>query len=255
VPRKYLNKEDFDKLYLSWCEEKSLLRKERLFKQILEQYENLIWKTVCRFVGAKHSLKEDCFQAGCIGLLKALQNYDPVRKNRFMTYASWWIRAEVIRSFHKLSGPVAVPIDKRQRVNAEYRKNGEIPEELIAANPRYTYWDAPPGSGDYSEDGTSLRDYLCMRYGLLQEQQPVDEAKILEAKWKVRELVSGLDDNKLRFIVRQRLAGKTLNEVGKGLGLTRERIRQLENIAHLKMKKVLMESEKNNEVPKTRLRA
>ncbi len=154
---------------------------------------------------------EDLIAEGCVGLLKAIRHYRPERGTRFMTYASFWIRREILCAVAEQPHTIHVPHSARERG---------------LRSVRMMHLDAPE-----AHDGTRA---LGER---LPHPDPSPTADLLEEerKLQVRREVLGLEPRE-RLVLTWRfgLGGepeRTLKDVAVRLGLSRERVRQIEAVA------------------------
>jgi len=167
--------------------------------------------SLCRRYQGKGCRMDDLVQEGMIGLLKAVEHFDPAKGNRFSTYASWWIRAYVGKYLR----------DMRATVKPQIAPPGEERRAL----PRDFSLDAPIGD----EEDTTWLDRLENEDPLQDDQFQREEraAEVREALRRVKKRIGGLGWD----IVRQRLEAdtpRTLEDIGKDWGLSRERVRQVE---------------------------
>jgi len=167
--------------------------------------------SMCRRYQGKGCRMDDLVQEGMIGLLKAVEHFDPAKGNRFSTYASWWIRAYVqkfLRDMRATVKPVIAP-----------------PGEERRALPRDFSLDTPIGD----DDDTTWLDRLQGTHPPQDEDYLREEhsAEVRDALKRVKKRIGGLGWD----IVEQRLESdnpRTLEDIGKDWGLSRERVRQVE---------------------------
>ncbi|MFI0347614.1 MAG: RNA polymerase sigma factor RpoD/SigA [Chthoniobacterales bacterium] len=200
----------------------------------------------------------DLISEGNIGLMKAATRFDPVKGGKLSTYAAWWIKQSIKRALANQSKTIRLPVHLVDKI-AKIRRVGdgmsemlgreatdeEIAEEIgissvkvsqlkLAAS-RPSSLDAPVSDENSMEYSEILRD--ASAYNPFEELREKDTSVELED-------VLGKLDARERSIIGSRfgLNGEepiTLEEVGAKLGVTRERIRQLQNLALKKMKRAL----------------
>ena len=204
----------------------------------------------------------DLISEGNIGLMTAVERFDPNKGGKLSTYGSWWIKQSIKRALANQSKTIRLPVhmvDKiarmrrisailgeslgREPTQAELAEELGIPRKKLAllerASKRPTSLNAPIHEDDSAEFSDIIGD-----------EHAVNPFEALEHKnmhGELDELLDVLDEREHRIIdARFGLDGKTpmtLEEVGVEFGVTRERIRQLQNIALEKMRKSLHRKE------------
>lgn len=212
---------------------------------------------------AKHYLNRgipllDLVEEGNLGLMHALEKFDPDRGFRFSTYATWWIRQNIERAIMNQSRTIRLPVHVVKELNqvlracrkveAEGKKDRLIEEvaretgkteetvrAMLALNEHTASLDAPLDIDPSLSIGESLRD----------ENADIPELKIhnSEVEDLIREWIGMLND-KQRMVVRHRygideVEVYTLEELAGQLGLTRERVRQIQLEALGQLRRIL----------------
>ena len=192
----------------------------------------------------------DLVQEGNLGLMRAARGFDAEFGTKFSTYAMWWIRQSITRALANKGSTIRIPIHAAEQERAIYGARnhlqtmsgrepsveelseyvGKSPDEVASVlNIRKTVvsYDVPIGSGDEG----ALSDLLAG------ETEADAEDPLMESALQghVRDLLDVLPERE-RYVVEQRygLAGDepaTLEEIGAGIGVTRERVRQIQTSA------------------------
>ena len=225
--------------------------------QLLVAHLRLVLRIARGYV--KHGVPyEDLVGDGMVGLAEAAQRFDPERGVRFSAYAAWWIRAHIRRSTLANRRIVATPSTRaarkliarlRETERALGQQLGRIAtREEVAASLGVTADDVGMVDtalrerdvvvGDVEHGGVELADFDCSP-----EQLVADAELRADVERAVGRAVGTLTERE-REIVRRRITSEdvdTLNVVGQALGLSRERVRQIESKACEKLRTVLEE--------------
>jgi RNA polymerase primary sigma factor len=198
----------------------------------------------------------DLIHEGTLGLMEAAKRFDPERNVKFISYAVWWVRqaifhalsehARVFRLPQKLSGQVSKLSAAREKLKSELERPPTIAElaERTALPPAEVE-QLLLAAGDDVSLSTAVGDDGGLELGdtLEQDTVPSVEVEMIKDSFerRIQGMVSGLDE-KEREVIRMRFGldgeePKTLQEIGEAMGLSRERIRQIESRAKEKLRR------------------
>ncbi len=259
----YLEREEEQDLAIRWVENQD----QNALHQLTSAHMRLVIAVASKF--RRYGLPmSDLVQEGHVGLLEAAARFDPHREVRFSTYATWWIRASIqdyiLRNWSIVRGGTSSGQKSlffnlrrlRAKITAEDNNintqdlYSELANAIGVSVKDVATMDARLSGADVSlnapvstdeESGSERQDFI-------ESEEALPDAKVSEmidgerrSEW-LHSALDVLNERELRIVNRRRLSekGATLEELGNELGISKERVRQLENRALKKLQTELV---------------
>ena len=261
----YLEREQERKLAERWREQ----RDQNALHQLTSAHMRLVIAIAARFRNYGLPM-QDMIQEGHVGLLEAASRFEPEREVRFSTYATWWIRASIqdyiLRNWSIVRGGTSSAqkalFFNLRRLRAKLTRNGdermsesvyaEIAEAIGVSKKDVATMDVRLSGADTSLNApvSDGENNATERMDFLVDDKPLPDETVSEvidaerrSRW-LRDALGCLNERELRILEARRLGEDhvTLDALGHKLGISKERVRQIESRALEKLKKALIDT-------------
>ena len=266
----YLEREEEHQLAVAWKEHDD---QEALHK-ITQAHMRLVISVAAKFRYFGLSMN-DLIQEGHVGLLEAAARFEPEREVRFSTYATWWIRASIqdyiLRNWSIVRGGTSSAqkalFFNLRRLRAKLSQgqetigSHEIYQEIATAigvsekdvavmDSRLSGYDASLNAPVGEEEGTAEKQDFLVSEAPLQDEIVEGTIDTERRSSMLREALGVLNERELQIVNERRLQedGATLEALGTKLGISKERVRQIENRALEKLRDALLAREPDHTV-------
>ena len=268
-----VNNDDILQMYLKQIGRKKMLTKKeemelgRLIREGSEKEQEiakgrliqanlrLVVSIAKKYIG-QGVLFMDLVQEGSLGLIKAAEKYDYRKNFKFSTYATWWIKQTIIRAISNHSRTIRIPVHMLEKIR-RYKKacNDIVCSNILDADDETVSRLSGLDSKKIEEVKSAIKkepvsletlvtDDLCIQDYIEDTTytQPEDTAQMHLQEKDINKLINVLDKRE-REIIKRRFGidneePKTLEQIGNVMGFSKERIRQIENLALQKLRRV-----------------
>ena len=264
-----VNNDDILQMYLKQIGRKKMLTKEEesllgeriqngdedAKKELIQANLRLVVSIAKKYIG-QGVLFMDLVQEGSMGLIKAAEKFDYTKNFKFSTYATWWIKQTIIRAISNHSRTIRIPVHMLEKIRkykkactiAESNGRSDADDETISKilglevkkidEIRNALKTEPVSLETFVTDDLCLQDYI-------EDTSYCSPENSIQKKFEEKDVISLLNklDKREQDIIKCRFGlenntPKTLEQIGNKLGFSKERIRQIENIAIKKLRNV-----------------
>ena len=216
------------KLVEHWQKTTDPLARERIEETILKSVDPLLIQTCNKLIGRTNLSKfEDLKQEASIGVLKSLAKWstEKSKDGKFISYMMLWVNGLVYNYLSYHAGDVRIPKKNIEKVLRDLKNDGEVAEGNRKYTTSYIYLNKP------RENIEEVDSILYNEYRMFSENDVIKRNRIRDTEKLATLAIDSLKDSRLKYIVKNRSEDATLEEIGKHLGMSGERVRQLETRA------------------------
>jgi RNA polymerase primary sigma factor len=235
---------------------------EKSRQQLIKSNLRLVVKIARRYSHLGLALL-DLVEEGNLGLMRAVNKFDVQRGNKLSTYAAWWIRQFILRALANQGKMIRIPVYMMEKIRSIHRKEQELtqkfgrpaqPKEIakalklpIAKVRQMIEMDRKPRSLSSPIDGEGVNELIKV----IEDVDTISPAKLISdevVRGSISELLDQLAPReagilKMRFGLQDRIPS-TLTVIGRKYGITRERVRQIQEVGLRKLKSILSETKR-----------
>ena len=235
-------------------QEGNLNERDKAKRELVQANLRLVVSIAKKYIG-QGVLFMDLVQEGSLGLIKAAEKFDYKKNFKFSTYATWWIKQTIIRAISNHARTIRIPVHMLEKIR-KYKKachiatcneNLDIDNETIAKlsgldvkkidEVKNALKKEPISLDTYVTDDLCIQDYVeDTSY-----TSPENNIQMRLQSQDVKRLLNTLDKREKEILIKRfgidTDEPKTLEQIGNDLGFSKERIRQLENAALIKLRK------------------
>ena len=235
-------------------QEGNLNERDNAKRELVQANLRLVVSIAKKYIG-QGVLFMDLVQEGSLGLIKAAEKFDYKKNFKFSTYATWWIKQTIIRAISNHARTIRIPVHMLEKIR-KYKKachiatcneNLDIDNETIAKlsgldvkkidEVKSALKKEPISLDTYVTDDLCIQDYVeDTSY-----TSPENNIQMRLQSQDVKRLLNSLDKREKEILIKRfgidTDEPKTLEQIGNDLGFSKERIRQLENAALIKLRK------------------
>lgn len=229
--------------------------RERAREKLVQANLRLVVSIAKKYIG-QGVLFMDLVQEGSLGLIKAAEKYDYRKNFKFSTYATWWIKQTIIRAISNHSRTIRIPVHMLDKIR-RYKKacediigsdTLEPDDETISKLSGLDYKKIEEVKNALKKEPVSLdtlvTDDLCIQ-DYVEDTTYISPEASAQSKLQEKDITRLINtlDKREQEIIKRRFGiddeePKTLEQIGNALGFSKERIRQIENVAIQKLRKV-----------------